>query len=354
LRVAKGTTRRLKVFAPAVLLEVGRPGATWTGEGLEGLEAAAQAAAGTEWQQFGPVQCRPGNCILRFDAPHDRKVPSASALLDRLKIHAALDEADVSVPGDLSLLWELTDVPGAVDLRLFAQLGPEQVIIDQLRLWVNDVFARTTTELGEPTHIAFGKYGASSVGSWQEAADVVIDIGARSRTICLAVWPECDGIVTLAGSVGARGLQVARIGAEILQSASAHAEALAELGTSLALTSEPVFGRVTLDATGSDIFAPYTRMQRFPQTVVPANYTESNLDKGVPDAYWWQLVAPSLLEGLEAGSIKAVPLTGAVSSIKFGHSDDWIPDALPGELPGVPKKTLEPARAALRPLLTFY
>jgi hypothetical protein len=125
----------------------------------------------------------------------------------------------------------------------------------------------------------------------------------------------------------------------------------------LSLVAEPRYARITLEPTGLDIFSAYTRSQNSSSEIMGADHTEEHLERGIPDAYWWQLIRTSLLKGLELTSAGQQTLTRELTIVTFGEPEDWIPQIKPGErkiLASPPDKTLEVARSDLRPLLSYY
>ena len=149
------------------------------------------------------------------------------------------------------------------------------------------------------------------------------------------------------------------IGGPLTEGPAGVPDSLRDLGLALAEVEEPVYARVTMEPTSWTLLEPSTRQQpgsdwRKART---SRAERGELREAVPDAYWWQLLAPSLAERAELTTATVEP-AGSLVSVTFGDPGEWWPQGPwigdPAHQPNATEAiapALVQAREQLRPIL---
>ena len=117
-----------------------------------------------------------------------------------------------------------------------------------------------------------------------------------------AIWPEQRGVHALVGvAASGRAVQLALTGKPVLDQLNRYASLLRGLGRRLATSMPLSYARLGIEPTGSGVFNNFSWG---PDHEKMEGEVSQRLDRYVPDAYWWQLVDVSLLNGLDPLSVR--------------------------------------------------
>jgi hypothetical protein len=244
-----------------------------------------------------------------------------------------------------------------LELRLFPTSGRLSYPIDVASQRGVAAFALSEVQnrFGPPDAVSLGPFRSVHVEDVDAVLGVLDTLGVGIT--CLGVWTVGEGAV-LAGASGLGVIQVAMIGSLARDRAVEEAGWLREVGRRVAAKHRLTYARITIEPTGKGVFGQFSRIQPGWSSRFGNSRLESQLDAGVPDAYWWQLLTTSLAR-LLPGDLDRTEVAENMWEVVLGNVEDWSPSTtwigdLQDDESDAPLPALQKARERLAPVMSIH